>query len=125
MMPRCIAAGLALAACLLGCGADGDPVRIITTEDRPDLCGLNYVVVDVVVDPLFGTGIKGGGPLTWPSGFTARRAGREVEVLSPEGQMVLKTGGRYRISSTSYEGGGATCGVSPCPDCEPGSSGVL
>ena len=125
MTRRRVAAGLALAACLLGCGADGDPVRIITTEDRPDLCGLTYTVVDVVVDPLFGTGIKDGGPLAWPSGFIARRAGSEVEVMNPSGEVVLKTGGRYRISSTSYEGGGATCGVSPCPDCELGSYGVL
>ncbi len=130
MTSRRLAAGLALASCLLGCRADGDPVNIITTEDSPNLCTLTYFVVDVYASPLFGTVDQGGSPLKWPSGFAARRAGAEVEVLAPDGTVVLKTGARYRLSPSSDgfmgpKGGGAVCGPSLCPDCELGESGPM
>jgi hypothetical protein len=37
-------------------------------------------------------------PVMWPSGYTARRAGSEVEVLDTQGKVIATTGRTYRIS---------------------------
>ena len=86
---------------------------------------LMFTVYDVVAHPTFGTALKGGEPLKWPSGYTGRRAGAEVEVLDPEGNVVLKTGGRYKVSPREVDGEFVACGAIPCPECELGSYGPL
>lgn len=133
---RRVACTLALALCVLGCSARagaaptgalpsslGDQVPLITVEASDGNCMLSYSVIDVVGDPTLGTVNKDGGkPLTWPRGYTARSAGLEVEVLDPEGNVVLKTGSRYRISPIFNADGEAVavCAPQPCPDCKLG-----
>ena len=51
----------------------------------------------LAVDPKYGTSLDGR-PVIWPEGFSARRAGDEIEVLDPSGNVVATTGRRYRIS---------------------------
>jgi hypothetical protein len=62
-------------------------------------CILMYEVADVIADPTTGTPVlRGGGyDVRWPKGFTAWRAGSEVEVLDASGAVVLTTGARYSI----------------------------
>ncbi len=118
-----ITAVLALALGLAGCGLltpRGEQVPLITVETQA-CCYLMYSVVDVVADPTFGTAIKGSGaPLRWPTGYTAWRAGTEVEIRDPAGRVVLTTGGRYWTSPTEYMPEWVVGMVRPCPDCELG-----
>jgi hypothetical protein len=158
-----VTAVLALAICLLGCAAPGglasptsapSPVGItLKTIDMPEdcpadgalvdgacgtYCVLTYSVVDVAADPTFGTVDKtSGSPLAWPSGYTGRWAGPEVEVLDRAGKVVLTTGQRYRISPlyASYpDGPTAVCDPKPCVEnndpgtyfhCKLGESGPM
>lgn len=124
---RQIAATLALALFLLGCGSSkGGQVPLVTVEGvAGGGCILLYRVVDVIADPTFGTVIKDtGSHLRWPSGYTGWRVGSEVRVLDPTGRVVLTTGGRYEIlpvfsgnySPPSYEW--VVGCAHPCPDCE-------
>jgi hypothetical protein len=120
-------ATLALAMSLGGCAIDSRPAHIVTA-DAPGSggCVLLYQVVDVIADATSGTVIKGTGePLTWPSGYTARTAGSEVEVLDASGRVVLATGQRYRLmpDTQAFFGDGGRWVVScvePCPFCELG-----
>jgi hypothetical protein len=119
---RRITAALALSTCLLGCGSVrdptpgmpgepvvapagplGEPVPLVTANG-PWGGGGSWSVMDVIADPAFGTVNKASGsPLTWPTGFTARRTGTEVAVLDTQGTVVLTTGERYWLaSSLSY-----------------------
>ena len=116
---------LALALCLLGCGSPsptprGEQVPLLTVETQ-GCCYLMYSVVDVVADATFGTADKASGePLKWPAGYTAWRAGAEVEVRDPAGKVVLTTGSRYWTSPTEYLHRWVIGEVRPCPDCELG-----
>jgi hypothetical protein len=65
-------------------------------------CFVNNTGGQLVVDPTNGTAIIETGstvPVTvgWPSGFTGRRVGSEVEVLDPQGTVVAVTGHNYWI----------------------------
>ena len=96
-----VAVALALALFLLGC--DSSKVPLPTDEtDLGGSCWLLHEVVDVIADPDTGTPtIKASGAqLKWPMGFSAQRAGSEVEVLDRDGRVVLTTGGRYEICPT-------------------------
>jgi hypothetical protein len=87
-------------------------------------CYLNFFVDELVVDPVNGTAVveeyttKDGPqsrvvPIMWPSGYTARRSGFDVEVLAVNGEVVARTGGRYRIQG-GYEGDiWRTCSMTP------------
>ena len=87
-------------------------------------CYLNFFVDTLVVDPTNGTAIiekytVGGQPrsrvlpIMWPTGYTARRSGSEVEVLNASGRVMARTGGRYRIQG-GYEGAvWRTCAMMP------------
>lgn len=87
-------------------------------------CYLNWFVDELVVDPVNGTAIieeytTDDGPQTrvlpimWPPGYTARRSGSEVEVLAPNGAVVVRTGATYRIQG-GYEGPvWRTCNMTP------------
>jgi hypothetical protein len=93
---------------LLGCSsaassaAPGGPVPLLTVETQTlfGSCVLDlYYVGDVIADPTSGapTDAATGESFAWPKGFTARRAGSEVEVLDRAGNVVLMTGQRYRM----------------------------
>jgi hypothetical protein len=106
---RRITAGLALAFCLHGGGSVGDFVPLATDEriNAFGMCYFLYRVVDVVADPISGEpilkGTKGTNySVTWPRGFSARRAGSEVEVLDTSGTVVLTTGARYSICPSDF-----------------------
>ena len=96
---------LALSLGLLGCapGAPRDePVPLLTveTQTRFGFCVLDaFYVSDVIADPTSGvpTDAATGESFAWPKGFTARRAGSEVEVIDAAGKVVLMTGRRYRV----------------------------
>ena len=129
-MKRRIAITFALALCLLACGTEkGDPVPLVTDETQEGGgCWLLHVVVDVVADPATGTpSVKdSGAALQWPRGYSARRAGNEVEVLDAAGSVVLTTGGRYWMCPTPRSDYSAPLStwvlgeVRPCPGCELG-----
>ena len=90
-------------------------------------CYLNFAVGRLLVDPVAGTAIEqisphGGGigiesahvtPVMWPTGFTGRRSGSEVEVLDRQGQVVARTGSNWRLQG-GYEGDyWLTCAMIP------------
>ena len=97
---RRITAALALALCLLGC--NGLPVALLTGIEACYAGGEHPVFQGVLVpDPEFGTRIDGKGPVMWPVGYTARRAGLfwgEIEVLDEAGDVVATTGRAYMMA---------------------------
>jgi hypothetical protein len=116
--------------CPLGCGSEaprGEQVPLTTDETVTAYgqgCILMHEVVDVSADPITGTPVLNGGDhdVRWPRGFTAWRAGTEVEVLDASGTVVLTTGARYSICPSEYLTGWVVGGASPCPDCALGFS---
>lgn len=104
----------------------GEPVPLLTSEGYGGQggCYLNFFVDELVVDPLSGTAVIESYtidgqpktrvvPIMWPSGYTARRSGSEVEVLTRNGQVVARTGATYRIQG-GYEGDvWRTCSMTP------------
>ena len=125
---RPIATTVALALCLLGCVFRQQVPLSTSATDSGGGCWLMHEVVDLIADPTSGTPtIKGtGAPLKWPRGYTARRAGTEVEVLDRDGTVVLTTGGRYSVCPspdsdyTKPVSEWVIGMVEPCPDCELG-----
>ena len=61
-------------------------------------------------DAQYGTSFKGK-PVMWPDGFSARRAGDQVEVRNSHGQVVATTGRLYHISRAPLDNG--DLGVEP------------
>ena len=103
----------------------GGPVPLLTGEGHiGGGCYLNFLVDDLVVDPVSGTAvieeytIDGQPksrvlPIMWPTGYSARSSGSEVEVLARNGEVVARTGGRYRLQG-GYEGNvWLTCSMKP------------
>ena len=90
-----------------------------TVTTYGEYCVLMHEVADVTADPTTGTPVLKGGdiPVRWPKGFTAWRAGNEVEVLDASGRFVLRTGARYSICPSEYLSGWIVGMVKPCPDC--------
>lgn len=109
--------------CVLGCGpARGEQVPLPTDQTVTAFgrgCILMHEVVDVIADPASGTPVieHGGEPMRWPKGFTAWRAGTEVEVLDATGAVVLRTGARYSLCPSEYMSGWVIGMVRPCSDC--------
>jgi hypothetical protein len=67
-------------------------------------CYTSYATGLLVADATYGTAIiyldvhaGRSGPVAWLPGFTARRAGAQVEVLDPDGHVVATTGHNYRL----------------------------
>ena len=106
-----VAISVALAMSVLGCNggsasapsaSPSGPVPLLTVETQTSFgsCVLDlYYVADLIADPKSDapTDAATGKSFAWPKGFTARRAGSEVEVLDPAGNVVLMTGQRYRM----------------------------
>jgi hypothetical protein len=98
-----VLATLGLALVVLGCGEQGVQVPLNVEDPWPQAnaddvsCLWSFRVVDVLADPATGTPIAAGDckPLHWPTGFAAWRAGTEVVILDPAGEVVLTTGSRY------------------------------
>jgi hypothetical protein len=68
-------------------------------------CYTNSAQGPLLVDPRYGTAIIDSDvratapvPVMWRVGFTGRRAGSELEVLDPHGNVVATTGRAYRIA---------------------------
>lgn len=65
-------------------------------------CYTNFASGLLEVDATYGTAITdatigGTRPVMWRTGYTARHAGPEVEVLDREGHVVATTGRHYQI----------------------------
>ena len=97
---------LSIALAVAGCA--GSPVTLLTGPNPfADASGIggcytNFAVGTLVVDATYGTAITdesigGTGPVLWPTGYTGRRSGSEVEVVDREGHVVARTGSRYQI----------------------------
>ena len=95
---------IAVVLCLVGCGPSAG--SLLTFDSRDGLCFLASVSGRLVVDVGHVTAISpeaddhGGmldGPriVAWPSGYTARANGSEVDVLDAQGRVVATTGHRY------------------------------
>jgi hypothetical protein len=95
-------AGIALvvaAVLATGCGgtASGDRVALLTAGLSCYAGGEHPVTAELVADAEHGT-IFSGQAVVWPTGFTGRRAGSEVEVLDAAGNGGATTGRRYWIA---------------------------
>ncbi|MDT5050476.1 MAG: hypothetical protein QOG75_6380 [Mycobacterium sp.] len=87
----------------------------------------------LVVDPKYGTAItlnspESPMPVAWGVGFTGRYAGSEVEVLTPDGEVLAVTGKSYEFAGVGVRVGGVNafraCGYAVPPHrYGPGSSG--
>ena len=97
---------LSIALAVAGCA--GPPVTLLTgpnpfaDDNGTTGCYTNFAVGKLVVDATYGTAITdesigGTGPVLWPTGYTGRRSGSEVEVVDREGHVVARTGNRYQI----------------------------
>jgi hypothetical protein len=125
---------LALALCLLGCSSaqsdgsaapsgkpvspatSGEPVELLTGVSAECWAGAGPTVEGPLLsDPKAGTTIKqelsrgqpsDGSivPVMWPTGYTGRRVGLEVEVLDPAGNVVAVTGRRYLLEAGPVRG---------------------
>ena len=93
-------------------------------------CYLNFAVGRLLIDPVAGTAIEqtrpgaeeddvSVTPVMWPTGYTGRRSGSEVEVLDERGQVVARTGSKWRLqggyeSSAQFTSGyWRTCSMIP------------
>jgi len=122
---------LALAAAcnpLAKSSPSGEPVNLLTGDAGGytqwhangvrSCLGLNIRGL-LVVDEKYGTAIDSPQagvapmPVMWPLGFTGRRAGSEVEVLDPTGDVVATTGRNYRLDGGFWGEGFSACGAVP------------
>lgn len=125
-MGKRVAAILVLALAVVGCEPSSSDSVLLVTGAPTMAKGLNGEIAcftnaasgPLVTDPRYGTAIvdRGGPnpqnnvaiPVAWRPGFSGRRAGSEVEVLDPAGNIVAVTGREYLI-----EGGGVTPEIWP------------
>ncbi len=106
--------GILVASALFvaACGAQ-EPVTLRTGSAE---C-YDPTVGDLEFDP--GTGSitldEGGGrePVQWPTGYTGRRSGSQVEILNRTGKVLYRTGTRVHLSGASFAGDGLVrvCGM--------------
>jgi hypothetical protein len=101
--------GVALALSLVGCGPIVAPVTLLTYE--ADRCHPAPAAGQLVADQQYGTALLGSAwghlvPVAWPSGYIGRYAGREIEVVAPDGRVVAVTGKRYELIGVGVDVGG-------------------
>jgi len=94
---------LALTAVVGACGSVGSPVTIRTMGAGLGGCYLSGVEGDLVTDPTAGTAIVDGmgghrTAVAWPTGWTGRSSGSEVEVLDRHSKVFARTGTRVSLS---------------------------
>jgi len=85
-----------LVAAVLATGC-GERVELLTADLACYLGGEAPRTAELVADAEQGTTFTGL-PVVWPTGFTGRRAGSEVEVLDAGGNVRATTGRRYWIA---------------------------
>jgi hypothetical protein len=95
-------ATLGLALLLAGCGAareatKGELVPLLTGDLGCYAGGEGGPTAPLLAEPRYGTSVFGK-PVMWPTGYTARRAGSEVEVLDTQGKVKATTGRTYHMS---------------------------
>jgi hypothetical protein len=122
-----VAAALALALLVLGCGPSaaevqqGVPVQLLTGDYQGMAsgggCFTYWATGPLSVDATSGTAIMDADagatttePVMWRPGFTARRVGSEVVVLDPNGNVVAVTGRKYKIEGGHVSAGFFACG---------------
>jgi hypothetical protein len=90
---------VAVALLLAGCGSGESPtaVPLLTGNLGCYAGGESGPTALLVADPTYGTSLNGQ-PVMWPGGYTARRAGSQVEVLDAAGTVRATTGRTYHIS---------------------------
>ncbi len=97
---------MAFAAC-----GPGEPVTLLTGNDEPG-CYLANTTGMLIVDAQAGTAIVSEDmgqttvPVRWPSRYTGRKNGDQVEVLDAAGHVVARTGQRYELLG-GYNGDGS------------------
>lgn len=94
-MTAALAPLMFLAAC--GSGPPGGAVPLLTAALGCYAGGEQGMTAALVADPHVGTTFNGR-PVMWPSGYTARHVGGEVEVLDARGNVKATTGRSYHIS---------------------------
>jgi len=91
---------VALTMSLLGChagSAGGASVPLLTGALGCYAGGEGGGTAPLLAEPRYGTSWFGK-PVMWPKGYTARRAGSEVEVLDAHGKVKATTGRTYHMS---------------------------
>jgi len=117
-----VGVALALGLVLAGCGLFVPGYVQLATGDGP--CYTSVISGLLVADPTSGTAIiedvnAGQGatrpmPVVWPSGFTGRRVGSEVEVLDWHGNVAYTTGQHVALAGGGEKDRGwLACGVDP------------
>jgi hypothetical protein len=74
------------------------PVHLLTGASGCYAGGEGGTTGPLLADAHYGTRFKGQ-PVMWPDGFSARRAGGQVEVLNSSAQVVATTGRLYHNSN--------------------------
>ena len=116
-----VAAILAVAMLLIGCGTLREPVPLLAGPPGGfGGCFTNSASGPLIADPKYGTAmideimVRVTGtrppaiPVAWRAGFTARRSGAEVEVMDPQGNVVAITGRSYLIPGGYVDAGGSS-----------------
>jgi hypothetical protein len=104
---------MAISACSpLGTAADPaassgmETVILLTGDLEPVGCPAALIEGQLVPDASAGSAILVGGNTTrirWPSGYSGRRNGAEVEILDQGGRVVARTGTRVRLTGGEME----------------------
>lgn len=108
-------AGAVVAIVLLGWVQPWKPAVHLLTGVNPDACyagGEPGHTGPLLPDAQFGTSFDGQ-PVMWPDGFSARRAGEQVEVLDAFRLVVATTGRLYHISIAPLDAVGGMLGPDP------------
>ena len=106
---------LALAIVVAACGFDRpvppysqNSTGILEAPSGAVGCPLDSIEGDLLRDFSTGTAISVNGErraIVWPSGFRARPAGTETEILDPSGVVVARTGTHVRLEGGMASGG--------------------
>ena len=104
---RWVLTALALALCLLGCGAKGEPMELLTGSGSCYAGAQHAVYAGVLVPDLeYGTRIEGKGPVIWYAGTTGlRQPDGGVVVLNSSGREIARTGKAYAIAPVPHPQG--------------------
>jgi hypothetical protein len=104
-LARRLALGAMLALAVAGCGLAPDRSVQLLTYDRNG-CYVGPLVGELVADPTYGTsvlvhpwGLESSRVVSvaWPSGYSGRYVGSEIEVVAPDGRVVAVTGKSYEL----------------------------
>ena len=96
------------------CGSQ-EPVTLLTGSVE---C-YDPIVGDLAFDPATGSitldEVGGPKPVQWPTGYTARRSGSEVEILNRTGKVLYRTGTRVTLGGWSGKFLNQDCGMELIP----------